>query len=236
MATDSSFTIDNVYPWGRSFDEYREMFALSDADLELRIIALADGPAGFNAELTQRGGRVVSCDPLYQFDGAQIRRRVEQTRAVMIDVVQRNAHRFAWMRFRTPDDLVRERMGAMEAFLADYAPGIVHGRYLVESLPRLTFADDSFHLAVCSHFLFLYSDDFPLAFHVESIVEMLRVGRDVRIFPLLNMRGELSPHLEPVIEALLERGHRAERQRVNYEFQRGGSEMLRVTRGAQRGP
>jgi hypothetical protein len=50
------------------------------------------------------------------------------------------------------------------------------------------------------------------------------------------MRGELSPHVEPVIDALLERGHRAERQRVNYEFQRGGNEMLRVTRGAQRRP
>ena len=33
----------------------------------------ADGPASFNAELSGRGGRVVSCDPLYRFDAAQIR-------------------------------------------------------------------------------------------------------------------------------------------------------------------
>ena len=30
-----SFTLDRVIPWGRSFAEYRRMFALSEADLKL---------------------------------------------------------------------------------------------------------------------------------------------------------------------------------------------------------
>jgi hypothetical protein len=28
------FTLDQVVPWGRSFEEYRHMFALSGADLQ----------------------------------------------------------------------------------------------------------------------------------------------------------------------------------------------------------
>jgi hypothetical protein len=45
-----AFTLDQVVPWGRSFDEYRRMFALSDDDLGLRILGCADGPASFNGE------------------------------------------------------------------------------------------------------------------------------------------------------------------------------------------
>jgi hypothetical protein len=44
------FTLDRIVPWGRSFDEYQHMFALSDVDLRSRILGCADGPAAFNVE------------------------------------------------------------------------------------------------------------------------------------------------------------------------------------------
>lgn len=47
------FVLDQVVPWGRSFDEYVRMFALTDADLNRSILGCADGPAAFNAELTK---------------------------------------------------------------------------------------------------------------------------------------------------------------------------------------
>ena len=43
------FALDQVVPWGRSFDEYRRMFALTDADLSRVILGCGDGPASFNA-------------------------------------------------------------------------------------------------------------------------------------------------------------------------------------------
>ena len=58
------FTLDQVVPWGRSFAEYRRMFALSDADLGLTIVGCGDGPASFNAEATALGATVISCDPI----------------------------------------------------------------------------------------------------------------------------------------------------------------------------
>jgi hypothetical protein len=60
------FMLDQVIPWGRSFDEYRRMFAFEDADLGSQILGCADGPASFNAEATRRGAFVVSCDPIYR--------------------------------------------------------------------------------------------------------------------------------------------------------------------------
>jgi hypothetical protein len=32
------FALDQVVPWGRSFEEYWRTFALTDADLRLRIL------------------------------------------------------------------------------------------------------------------------------------------------------------------------------------------------------
>jgi len=61
-----AFKYSEAVPWGRSFDEYRRMFGLSDQELRLCIIGCGDGPASFNSEMFQLGQRVVSCDPLYQ--------------------------------------------------------------------------------------------------------------------------------------------------------------------------
>lgn len=62
-----AFELSGVVPWGRSYAEYVAMFALSDEDLNRRILGCGDGPAAFNAGLTGRGGSVVSVDPLYAF-------------------------------------------------------------------------------------------------------------------------------------------------------------------------
>lgn len=56
----------NIVPWGRSFEEYRAMFELSEQDLNKRILGCGDGPASFNAEATKRGSKVISCDPVYR--------------------------------------------------------------------------------------------------------------------------------------------------------------------------
>ena len=74
-----AFQLKNIAPWGRSLAGYTAMFALSADNLERRFLDCGDGPARFNAELTQRGGAVVSIDPLYGFSVEQIRRRIDET-------------------------------------------------------------------------------------------------------------------------------------------------------------
>lgn len=224
------FTLSSVVPWGRSFDEYRRMFALTEADLASRILGCGDGPAGFNAEATRRGGRVVSADPLYQFDAAQIRQRIDETSAEVLGQARQNAHEFVWdAAIPDVDALKRVRMSAMATFLDDYAQGGRDGRYVVAGLPVLPFADGAFDLALCSHFLFLYSRQHDTQFHIQSIRELCRVAREVRVFPLLTLGGEPSPHVAAVTAALEDVGVTMTIERVPYEFQRGGNQMLRVT-------
>lgn len=224
------FTLEQVVPWGRSFSEYCRMFALSLDDLRGRILGCADGPASFNAEATAAGRSVTSCDPLYRFSAADIRRRVADTTEVIIEQTQRNQQEFVWTSIRSIEELRTLRVAAMERFLADFEKGKAEGRYVDAELPTMPFADGAFDLALCSHFLFLYSEQLSEDFHVAAVREMSRVATEVRIFPLLSLGGARSLHVEPVIRRLQKDGFAVTVETVPYEFQRGGNQMLRITR------
>ncbi|MBD0267288.1 MAG: class I SAM-dependent methyltransferase [Cyanobacteria bacterium Co-bin8] len=225
-----AFTLDKVVPWGRSFAEYVAMFALSKTDLEQRILGCGDGPAAFNSELTQQGGRVTSTDPIYQFTAEEIRARIAATFAEVVEKTRQNWDDFNWTSIRSPEELGQVRMAAMEQFLADFDLGKAQRRYITASLPELPFADDSFDLALCSHFLFLYSPQFDAEFHLAAVQEMLRVAPEVRIFPLVELGNARSRHLDWVMAQLKALGHSLQVRTVAYEFQKGGNEMLCIYR------
>jgi len=220
--------LENIVPWGRNFAEYRDMFALSEEDLQKRIVGCGDGPASFNAEVTQMGGSVVSVDPIYAFSVEQIAGRIDEVAEVVMAQVRQNAHRFVWKNIPDPDSLYTIRMEAMCRFLEDYETGKSAGRYVEGSLPELAFDAGRFDLALCSHLLFLYDKQLDLAFHEAAVLEMLRVADEVRIFPLVTLENAPSPHLELLMKRLTERGYRCEICRTDYEFQKGGDAMLRI--------
>ena len=220
------FKLDNVVPWGRSYEEYVSMFALADVDLALQILGCGDGPAAFNAKLTQRGGRVVSIDPIYAFSVAQIKERIAITYESVMIQLRANQRDYVWNAISSLDELGRVRMAAMDTFLADFSAGKNGSRYVVGELPSLPFTNAMFDFALSSHFLFLYSAQLSAEFHLQAILEMLRVAREVRIFPLLTLDGVPSPHLDFVNKQLISHGFNVELRRVAYEFQRGGNEML----------
>jgi len=222
------FTLDKVVPWGRSYDEYVAMFGLTSSDLKLRVIGCGDGPAGFNAELTRRGGTVTSVDPIYAFDTSQIGRRVHETYGTVMAQMKKNHGDYVWTAIPSVDELGRVRMSAMNAFLSDYDLGRTEGRYIAGELPALPVESGSFDIALSSHFLFLYSAHLAAEFHIQALIEMLRVAREARVFPLLTLDGANSPHMGVVTKALKQRGFGVEVRRVPYEFQRGGNEMLLV--------
>jgi hypothetical protein len=224
------FTLDQIVPWGRSFDEYSRMFYLTDDDLGLRILGCGDGPASFNAEAAGRGSRVVSCDPIYRYDVDQLRERVAATYDQILDQTRRNADEFVWTSIHSVDELGAVRMAAMNTFLADYPVGQSEGRYVDAELPDLPFSESAFDLALSSHFLFLYSSQLGERFHRLAIREMCRVATEVRIFPLLSLGATPSPLVEPMREECCTQGLKVTIETVPYEFQRGGNQMMRIRR------
>ena len=223
------FTLEDVVPWGRVYEEYTAMFALSADDLKGRILGCGDGPASFNAEATRQGYNVVSSDPLYAYSTDQIEARVHETYDLVTAKTQENAHQFVWDHFKNVQQLGETRMRAMRGFLDDFEVGKQNGRYIEASLPDLPFGDGEFDLALCSHFLFLYSEQLSLDFHIEAVREMCRVAREARIFPLHNLANEYSEHIEPLTHTLVPLGYHVERMDVPYEFQKGAHYMLTVS-------
>lgn len=223
-----SVTLDQVVPWGRSLEEYRQMFMLSNEEMASRILGVGDGPASFNSEMKALGHTVASIDPIYAFSTVQIEQRIEKNYDTVISQVKQKPDDFVWDFFANPEHLGRYRLETMQTFLQDFEMGKVQGRYLAQSLPKLLFGDGQFDLAVCSHLLFLYSDQLSFDFHRESIQELCQVSGEVRIFPLPALDCSKSPHILPIQSYFHDMGFTVDICPVPYEFQKGGNEMMRI--------
>lgn len=218
--------LTSVVPWGRSFEEYQAMFGLSEGDLSKRILGCGDGPASFNVEATDHGCQVTSCDPVYEFEAKEIRRRIDDVYPEIMAKIQQEADNYIWDSLDSVEQLGAVRMRAMSKFLSDFDTGCRQGRYLSASLPALPFPDSEFDLALCSHYLFLYSEHVDGAAHLASMRELCRVASEVRLFPVVSLDGKTSKHLDTVMMALSADGIDVSLQPVSYRFQKGATEML----------
>lgn len=222
-----AFELKNVVPWGRNLAEYRKMFSLTDRDLDKKIASFGDGPASFNSEMSN--GNVVSLDPIYQFTKDDLTERIIDTKSTIILQMRANADNFVWKEIKSVDELIAVRIEAMNNFLEDFDNGKTQNRYVHHELPNTTnYQDLAFDLGLSSHFLFLY-DHLGVDFHIKSITEMLRICKEVRIFPLLNLNADQSAVVEDVIN-YFSTSYFTSIETVDYEFQRNGNQMLVIKR------
>jgi len=224
-----AFELKNVVPWGRNLDEYISMFSLTDSDLEKRIISFGDGPASFNREMTKLNRKVISLDPIYQFTKDELKRRIVETKETVLEQTRANQDKFVWTNIKNIQDLEMIRMNAMNDFIEDFELGKTQERYIYHELPNSTkYPDMSFDLGLSSHFLILYSQ-LGLDFHIESISEMLRICKEIRIFPILNLNAVKSEVLDGIVD-YFKSDFIIDIESVDYEFQKGGNQMLRIKR------
>lgn len=222
--------LDNVVPFGRLFEEYVQMFTLTQDDLQKSILSVADGPAAFNAQATRLGHKIQSVDPLYCFSANEIKQRFDAVVDNVITQVENSPNDWVWSFHKSPSDLRSNREQAIQQFCQDFEQVKAKERYTIGEFPQLNYDDASYDLGLCSHFLFLYSKQFDRTFHLDSIREMLRICEEVRIFPLLSLDLQPSPHLDFVIEAITQLGYHCQIQPVAYELQRNGNKMLKITK------
>lgn len=226
------FELDKVVPWGRNLKEYREMFNLSDNDLNKNIISFGDGPASFNSELSQIGKKCVSVDLIYQFSEKELDKRFKIVRNQVMEQVRNNTENFTWKNIKNPDELEILRINSMSDFLKDFSKGKKEARYIYHSLPeKLNFKEQTFDLGLSSHFLLLYPK-LGIDFHIKSLSEMLRLCKEVRIFPILNLNAEKSEMLDDII-TYFKKNYCINIEKVKYEFQKNGNEMLIIKRNSQ---
>ncbi|MDD9972596.1 MAG: SAM-dependent methyltransferase, partial [Candidatus Poribacteria bacterium] len=108
------FHYKDIVPWGRSYDEYLDMFNLSEDDLARDIVGVGDGPASFNFWMHQRETPIVSVDPIYRYSEAELRQRIQETYEDVIAQAHQNRDKFVWTKFSSVDELAEVRMQAMD--------------------------------------------------------------------------------------------------------------------------
>ena len=192
------------------------------------IVGVGDGPASFNSLMHQRGTPIVSVDPIYRYSAAELRQRIQETYNDVIAQARQNQDKFVWTKIASVDELAEIRMQAMKAFCRDFESGKQQKRYIDASLPHLPFPDQRFDLVLSAHLLFFYSANRDLTFHLDAVRELLRIGTEVRIFPIVDVNSNPSPFLSPVIDELEKDGIACSVERVPYHFQKTGNEMLRL--------
>jgi hypothetical protein len=218
--------IGDIIVSSRPYEEYRDLFGLTDAELLAGpVLDCPGGAGGFAAGLRARGGVVVSADPAYATPPAGL---VASARAGLqhgLRYMEQNRDSYVWTYHASAEQLTERRLGALDAFAADF-----HGpdeRYVVATLPELPFADRAFRLALSGYLLFAYPDHLDDAAHEAALRELLRVTREeVRVYPLIDTAYARYPGLDALRSRLGAVGVESEVRPVDYEFQRGATEVL----------
>ncbi|WP_217921242.1 class I SAM-dependent methyltransferase [Miltoncostaea oceani] len=222
--------IGDIIVSSRPYEEYRDMFGLTDAELLAGpVLDCPGGAGGFAAGLRARGGEVVSADPAYAEDPAAL---VARSRAGLehgLRYLAENRDSYVWTWFDSAEDLAERRLGALDAFARDRRD-LADPRYVPAALPDLPFADGAFRLALSGYLLFAYPDHLDPEAHEAALRELLRVAGEVRVYPLIDTAYVRYPGIDDLRSALERDGVASEVRRVDYAFQAGADEVLVLSR------
>jgi ubiquinone/menaquinone biosynthesis C-methylase UbiE len=215
---------------GRSWAEYLKMF---DLDLEKlnnkKILDCAAGASSFTYFLSKNGIDVSAVDLLYDKDPEFLKRRCQEHLHALIESLGKMEDEFVWSFFKNLDDLKSHRMKSCQDFNRDYKLNS-EKKYIKADLTQLPFHDDSFNIVLCAHLLFIYDHRLNWNFHLSAVEEMIRVSsNEVRIYPLVKNKGKKSIFVDKLIKNLPEELE-TEIVKVDYQFRRGGNEMLRIVK------
>jgi hypothetical protein len=218
----------------RSFAEYGKMFVLDQMLLQdASILDVAGGASSFTAAAAARGMHAQAVDPLYEMNPDTIYSHGIQEIEASTEKLSRVEGAFDWTYYGNLDNHKKLRIQSLQRFIDDYRIHAAKGRYTSALLPHLPFEDGAFSLVLCSHFLFLYHEQFNYEFHLRAVQELLRVcrvGGQVRIYPLRSLQWDRYPHLEMLMDALKGKGFQPSLIPSELPFIPGSSELLCITK------
>lgn len=213
----------------RSFEEYIIMFDLDlDGLKNKNLLDCAAGASSFTANMTKKGFSVKAVDLLYDKEPQFLKKKCENHLKILVESLSKIENHFKWDFFKNLNELKKHRIQAQNEFIDDYKK-FRNIKYIKSNLNSLPFHDNSFSLTLCSHLLFIYDHRLNYSFHVDVIKEMIRVSNEIRIYPLVKHEKNKSEFVIQVIDDLKKFAD-FEIVEVDYEFRKGGNEMLKITK------
>ena len=221
---------ENIAITGRIFEEYSAFFDLELEDLKSKkILDCPSGASSFVQTLKQNGIFAKGVDIIYKFTKDEIEKQGIKT----LEKIYQNT---SWMDaykmdfYKTKENHKKHREDALKGFLKDYNLD----DFIYCELPNLPFENKEFDLLLSSHLFFVYDDRLDYDFHKNSILEMLRVSKEVRLFPLVDIQNSkvleeknFSPFVYKIIEEL-SKDFKCEIIKTDFEFQVKANYYLKI--------
>jgi len=225
--TPKKYEIDEFAFIGRTFTEYQRMFGFDPATWAgHRVLDCPAGPCSFVAEANDYGVEASAVDKMYDQSTAALSNSCAEDIETAMAALDGVKDLYVWEFYDDVSELRAHRERAASRFLFDYAHN--GDRYVYADLPATPFADRTFDLVLSAHFLFLYDDRLSYEFHLETMQELLRIGDQLRVFPLHGFDADQSELVAELVENLQVEGYTTDIRVVPFEFQRGANEMLVV--------
>ena len=204
--------------WVYSLADYRQIFDLTDQDLQKTLLDFPSGISSVNAELYALGHSLVSADPIYNLSMQAMQAAVKQILQELIGNLAQNEDKEA---------IIQQWRHSSELFLSDYELGKKQGRYRVQSLPPFDKVEQTFELLLCPDFLF--DSLISLEFSSQDIMnELCKLAAEVRIYPLPEAKTAVAAELGPIMLAFQQRNFGVEIRAVNYSIRNHNNAMLRI--------
>lgn len=230
----NSLNLNRVVFIGRTFSEYIDMFNL-DLD-ELKGMKILDCPSGassfiFESIFEHQIKNVVGCDVMYESkDSNNLEKIADNDLKHMAKKLAETVDYYKWDQYRDIYGLLDARNIPLKKFLLDYPSGYLANRYVYAKLPNLPFENKKFDLVLSGNLLFYYHDIFNYDFHLQSILEFIRVSRnEVRIFPVVTPNGMIPVYFDRLLSDLRQLSKtniEYEIRKVRYHFRKGVDKMI----------
>ena len=219
--------LKNIVLVGRTFEEYCKMFSLDKNLLETEsILDVASGVSSFCAEANAKGYNVTASDRIYTRTTFEIEQKCRQDIDMVMKQLPDITDLYVWDFFKDIQALRNQREKAYKLFIEDFKR---YGakRYVPVGYPSTNFPDNRFSISLSSGFLFLYEDLLNYDFHRQTILELMRITtKEIRIWPIVNMKGNKSSLVEPLINDNDLNRFQIFIEKVDYEFLRNSNEMM----------
>ena len=225
-----TLNLENIAITGRTFEEYSSFFDLKLEDLKgKKVLDCPSGVSSFVHTLKQNGIFAKGVDIIYEFSKDEIEKQgIKTLEKIYQDSSWMDAYKMDF--YKTKENHKKHREDALKGFLEDYNLD----DYLYCELPNLPFENKEFDLLLSSHLFFVYDDRLDYEFHKSSILEMLRVSKEVRLFPLVDIQNskvldekKFSPFVYKIIEEL-SKDFKCEIIKTDFEFQVKANYYLKI--------
>lgn len=203
--------------WIYNLADYRQIFALTDQELQKKILDFPGGISSLNAELYALGKTIVSGDPSYRLSVKEMQDHTRQVLQNNIKSLGQHEH---------SSGIIHQWEQSTTLFLADYELGKKQGRYRPIELP-LNQMSDRFELLLCTDLVFNPQIN-PVYPAQDLMQDLCQLAEEVRIFPLPDQKNIIAGELGPIMLAFQQRNFGIEVRAVNYPQRRDANAMLRV--------